>query len=156
MLNRVKFPLVDRFTDKRRSNIWWPIRKIHTTKPKKENQNPKQKHRFKTEAQDKTRITKYKIESYNVKKWKFSLMPVIQNKHSKPGNKHPKPLKKKHTSKTENSKPETERQVPKRKHKNQNYKIPNRIIQFKKNWKFSLMPVIQNKHSKPGNRRAKP
>ena len=42
-------------------------------------------------------------------------------------------------------KPKTETQIPKRKHKNQNQKIQNRIMkQFQKNWKFSLMPVIQN------------
>ena len=51
---------------------------------------PKQKHRSQN-GNTKTRITKYKIESYNVKNWKFSLMPVIQNKHSKPGNRRAKP-----------------------------------------------------------------
>ena len=59
MLNRVKFPLVDRFTDKRRSNIWWPIRKIHTTKPKKENQSQNRNTDPKTETQ--------KPESQNTK-----------------------------------------------------------------------------------------
>ena len=50
-------------------------------KPKTETQIPKRKHKVKT------RITKYKIESYNLKKnWKFYLVRVIQNKHSKPGN----------------------------------------------------------------------
>ena len=51
MLNRVKLPLVDRLTQKRRSNIWWPITKIHTTKPKKENQTQNRNTDSKTEAQ---------------------------------------------------------------------------------------------------------
>ena len=35
-------------------------------------------------------------------------------------------------------KPKTETQIPKRKHKNQNHKIQNRIIQFKKKLKVFL------------------
>ena len=57
-------------------------------------QKGKPKPKTETQIQNgstRTRITKYKIESYNVKNWKFSLMPVIQNKHSKPGNRRAKP-----------------------------------------------------------------
>ena len=75
MLNRVKFPLVDRFTDKRRSNKYMVADKENTY----------------------------------------------------------------HKTQKEKPKPKTETQIPKRKHKNQNHKIQNRIIQFKKNWKFLLM-----------------
>ena len=64
-----------------------PYHKTQKGKPKPKTETQIQNR----EAQDKARITKYKIESYNVKNWKFSLMPVIQNKHSKPENRRAKP-----------------------------------------------------------------
>ena len=68
MLNRVKFPLVDRFTDKRRSNKYRVADKENTYhKTQKGKPIPKQKHRLQN-GNTRTRITKYNIESYNLKK----------------------------------------------------------------------------------------
>jgi len=53
-------------------------------KPKTETKIPKRKHKVKT------RITKYKIESYNLKKLKVFL-DARNTKHSKPGNRRAKP-----------------------------------------------------------------
>ena len=51
-------------------------------------------------------------------------MPVIQNKHSKPGNKHPKPLKKKSIQ----AKPKP--QNPKQKDRFQNGSTKTRITKY--------------------------